>query len=101
MWKVKKAWYNFKMYKKIKTDLFWFVKEGAQFDLDDPSTRQMYVQHVLSRGKEGDIRELLRDIGIQGVKSAFEQCRRFIPVEIRNFWEDFFADHNSISKPAS
>ena len=86
------------MFKKTKLDLFWFLKKDAQLDLDDPRTRQIYVQQVLTRGHEADIRELLKDIGVDGVDQVFNDIKRYIPCEVRMFWEDFFADHHSFSK---
>ena len=67
-------------------------------DIDDPSTRQIYVQQVLSRGHEADIRELLRDIGVDGIHQVFDDLKRYVPAEVRMFWEDFFADHHVAPK---
>ena len=67
-------------------------------DIDDPSTRQIYVQQVISRGHEADIRELLKDIGVTGVRQVFDDIKRYIPAEVRLFWEDFFADHHPLSR---
>ena len=86
------------MLKKAKSHLFWFLKRDAEFDLDCPSTRQIYVQQVLSRGHEADIRELLKDIGVEGIRQVFDDLKRYIPTEVRMFWEDFFADHHSVPK---
>lgn len=33
--------------------LFWFLKDGVRFDLSDPSTLDMYVQQVITRGGRG------------------------------------------------
>ena len=84
------------MLKKVKLDLFWFLKRGAVLDLKRPGTRQMYVQQVLSHGREADIRELIKDIGPEGIKASFEEIKSFLPPEVRLFWEDFFADHHPI-----
>jgi hypothetical protein len=89
------------MLKKAKIELFWFLKKDAVFDLDDPKARQIYVQQVLSKGREDDIRELFRDIGREEVRIQFEQAKHFLPVEVRLFWENFFADHHTVSKHTS
>ncbi len=86
------------MLKKLKLNLFWFLKKDAVLDLERPGTRQMYVQQVLTRGHEADIRELLRDIGVEGLKVTFEDIKFFLPSAVRLFWEDFFVDYNPLPK---
>ena len=86
------------MLKKVTLDLFWFFKRGAVLDLKRPGTRHMYVQQVLSHGHEADIRELIKDIGLEDFKVSFEEIKSFLPPEVRLFWEDFFADHHPVSR---
>ena len=57
----------------------------------------MYVQQVLTRGHEVDIRELLTDISPEDFRTTFAEIKHFLPVEVRLFWEDFFADYYAIS----
>ena len=64
------------MFKKIKLNLFWFLRPGAQLDLDDLATRQTYAQQVLSRGREADVKELIKDIGLEGLRAEFERMKR-------------------------
>ncbi len=76
---------------KIKPDsrLFWFVKDGVEFDLDEPSHLQMFVQQVLTRGHTSDVKALLRTIDIARFRDVFPKIQRFLPLEVRCFWEDF------------
>lgn len=77
--------------KKIiaKTHLFWFLKEKTQLDLTEPSVRDMYVQQVITRGRTRDIRSLLKTVSLRELKESLQRLRRFIPREIREFWEDY------------
>lgn len=43
-----------------KKRLFWYLKEGQEFDLTNPAQVDMYVQQVLSRGRAEDVKEMLR-----------------------------------------
>ncbi|MBI3314665.1 MAG: hypothetical protein HYZ86_01810 [Candidatus Omnitrophica bacterium] len=79
--------------KKVKQSLFWFLKPDAVLDISSPGTRQMYVQQVLSCGRAEDIKELFKDIGPDQLRRSFEEMKRFLPKEVRMFWEDFFAGH--------
>ncbi len=85
--------YNFSMFKKVKHDLFWFLKPGAVLDISTEGTRQMYIQQVFTCGRAEDVRELLKSIQPQQLRQSFEQLKRFLPLHVRMFWEDFFADN--------
>jgi len=71
--------------------LFWFLKEGVKLDLSDPSTLDMYIQQVITRGKIEDIRTLFKNIGFAKFKEAFARLKSFLPEDIRRFWEDYIA----------
>lgn len=80
---------------KINADrrLFWFLKEGVSLDLSDPATLDMVIQQVMSRGGAGDVRALLKRIPPGQIRQPFERLKRFLPVEVGMFWEDFLAGH--------
>jgi len=73
--------------------LFWFLKEGIQLNLREPSVLDMYFQQVISRGKTEDIRVLLKTVKLKQIKDTLRRIRRFIPAEVRRFWEDLIADN--------
>ena len=51
--------------------LFWFLKEGIELDLDNPSTLDMYVQQILTRGRAKDVKFLLKTTGIKKFEESF------------------------------
>jgi len=73
--------------------LFWFLKEGIDLDLSDPSVLDMYVQQTITRGRTKDIKGLLRLIPIEQLQTVLERVGPFIPDEVRTFWEDFIGDN--------
>jgi hypothetical protein len=68
--------------------LFWYLKDDVELDLKDPFQLDMYVQQVLSHGKEEDIRKLMKMIEPDVFKKSFERIKRYLPKEVRSFWED-------------
>jgi len=80
---------------KLQVDprLFWFLKEGTTLNLDKPSDLDLYVQQVLSRGMSEDVTNLLRKVPNQSFRQSFLRVQRFLPGEVRKFWEDFLADY--------
>ena len=73
--------------------LFWFLKEGISLGLSDPFTLEMYLQQVITRGRMEDVRFLLKVTTREQRKSGLEKLKRFLPTEVRMFWEDFVAAH--------
>ena len=73
--------------------LFWFLKDNLPLDLSDPSTLEMYVQQVISKGTTQDVRHLLRNVEFKCFKQVFANIRHFLPWEVRTFWEDFIAGY--------
>lgn len=73
--------------------LFWFLREGVQLDLNEPSMADLYVQQVLSRGRADDVRQLLARLERPRFAESFQRVGRFLPVEVRAFWEDYLGDH--------
>jgi hypothetical protein len=72
--------------------LFWYLKEGVEIDLEDPSQLEMYVQQVFSHGNTEDIRKLVKMIDPQVLIKTFERIKRYLPKEVRSFWEDGFGN---------
>ena len=68
--------------------LFWFIKDGVELDLDNPSQRDMYVQQTLSNGKTEDIKSMLHILTVEAFHESFNRIKRFLPREIRRFWEE-------------
>jgi hypothetical protein len=68
--------------------LFWYLKDGVELDLEDPSQLDMYVQQVLSHGKTEDIGKLMKMIKPEVFKMSFERIKKYLPKEVRSFWED-------------
>ena len=73
--------------------LFWFLKEGVHLDLGEPSTLDMVVQQIFTRGNSGDIKQLLKSIPWNRVVESIRRVGPFLPLEVRWFWEDFIASH--------
>ena len=73
--------------------LFWFLKDGVSLDLSDPSILEMYFQQVAVRGRAEDVRILLKRVHPKQLRNALEPLKRFLPLEVRMFWEDFVASH--------
>lgn len=72
-----------------KRQLFWFLKENAQLDLTEPSVLDMYVRQIITCGRTQDVRALLKTVSLRELKESLQRLRRFIPREIRDFWEDY------------
>lgn len=84
---------------KLQVDqrLFWFLKEGMTLDLDKPSDLDLYIQQVLSRGRSEDVTRLLQNVPAQHFRQSFLRVNRFLPDEVRRFWEDFLHDYHGDS----
>jgi hypothetical protein len=68
--------------------LFWYLKDDVEFDLEDSSQLDMYVQQILSHGKAEDIKKLVKLIEPEVFKNSFERIKKYLPREVRSFWED-------------
>jgi glutaminase len=78
--------------------LFWFLKEKTELNLDNPSTLDMYVQQVVSRGKTADVKKLLKTVDLQKFQESLHRLNRFLSFEIRKFWEDYFGNPDFAAK---
>ena len=81
--------------------LFWFVKEGTEFDLSKENDIDMYIQQILTRGRTSDVKNLLKIINPSDFVKSFERIKIFLPKEVRMFWEDWLEDINNPAKKAS
>ncbi|MFW6129427.1 MAG: hypothetical protein ACOC6P_04200 [Candidatus Aminicenantaceae bacterium] len=68
--------------------LFWYLKDDAKLNLEDPSQLDMFVQQVLSHGNAEDIRKLIKMIKPEVLKKSFDRIKRYLPKEVKLFWED-------------
>lgn len=78
--------------------LFWFLKDNARLKLNTPSEMDAYVQQVLTHGKTNDIKTLLKTIKPLQFRESFQRLSRFLPLEVRKFWEDFIGNIISSAK---
>lgn len=70
--------------------LFWYFRDGAELDLNEPWARLVYVKEVLSKGREWDIKELFGLIREDEFKKIFQEIKRHLPKKIKNLWEGYF-----------
>jgi len=68
--------------------LFWFLKDNIKLDLSNPSVLDMYIQQVIMYGRAEDISALFSKINLSQFKNAFMRLSRFLPFEVKKFWED-------------
>ncbi|TRZ95047.1 hypothetical protein D4R78_04975 [bacterium] len=68
--------------------LFWFLKDNIKLDLSNTSVLDMYIQQVIMYGRVEDISVLFSKINFSQFKNAFMRLSRFLPLEVRKFWED-------------
>ena len=73
--------------------LFWFLKDKVKLDLSDPAVLDIYIQQVMTYGRAKDIKTLFSRVGLAQFKNAFRRVSRFLPFEVRKFWEDAIGDN--------
>jgi len=81
--------------------LFWFFKNKTKINLDNPADLDTYLQQVLTHGKTNDIKQLLKRVKPLKFQEAFERTKKFLPLEVKMFWEDFIGSSNFTTKRAS
>jgi len=69
--------------------LFWFIKDGEQLNLNEPSELDMYVQQVITRGGTEDVKGLLKSVDFKRLTESFKRIENFLHDGVRGFWEDF------------
>lgn len=82
----------------VEKRLFWYLKNGIELDLENPSHVDMYVQQVLSHGKADDIKKMMKMLTPEVFKESFERIKSFLPREVRLFWEDGLGDTGKYPK---
>lgn len=82
----------------LEKRLFWYLKDGTELDLGNPSHIDMYVQQILSHGKAEDIRKMLGILTTEAFRESFRRIKRFLPKEVRKFWENGLGDTGEDSK---
>ncbi|OGB86915.1 hypothetical protein A3H38_00240 [candidate division WOR-1 bacterium RIFCSPLOWO2_02_FULL_46_20] len=78
--------------------LFWFFKNKTKINLDNPADLDTYLQQVLTHGKTNDIKQLLKRVKPLKFQEAFERTKKFLPLEVKMFWEDFIGNNYSAAK---
>lgn len=78
--------------------LFWFLKEGVEFDLSNKTQLDMYIQQSLSRGKTSDVKKLLDIVKTSDFIESLNRIKDFLPREVKKLWEEWLADINGSSK---
>ena len=78
--------------------LFWFLKEGTELDLSNETHLEMYIQQILTRGRTSDIRLLFEIIKPEDFIESFNHIKKYLPQEVRKFWEEGLGDINRPSK---
>jgi len=81
-----------------KKYLFWFIPEGTKVDLDKDDQLDTYTQQVFTHGQAKDVKEFLKIVDGSRIKSSFGRINRFLPFEIKKFWEDFIGNNFFSSK---
>lgn len=84
---------------KITADkrLFWFLRDGVEFDMSDREHRDIYIQQVLSKGKSSDVKRLFAIVKKPDFMDSLNRIKRFLPKEVRGFWEDALGNTNTPS----
>ncbi len=78
----------------VEKRLFWFLKENAELDLSKKSCLDMYIQHILSRGKASDVKRLLKLINTHDFIESLSRIKKFLPHEVKRFWEEWLGNIN-------
>ena len=81
------------MDKDTQQRLFWFIRPDASLDFSDPAMLETYVQQVITRGQTRDIRRMLEEVPSESLKKLIYKIKRFLPAEVRGFWENFFGNN--------
>jgi hypothetical protein len=77
----------------LEKRLFWYLKEGTELNLKNPSHIDMYVQQVLSHGRAEDIKRMIKTVLPKEVlRESFQRIKGFLPKEVRTFWEKGLGD---------
>lgn len=75
--------------------LFWFLQDGTELNMEKPEHIDLYIQQTLSYGSLKDIKELFHIISLNTFWESFERIKKFLPLPIRKFWEEYHGDIKS------
>ena len=78
---------------KLNSRLFWFAPGLTRWDLSNPAMLRTVVQQVLTHGRMEEVRMLLNQLPRSQFQNCFEKLKRFLPNNVRTFWEAYFGDH--------
>jgi len=73
----------------VEKRLFWFLKENAELDLSKNTCLDMYIQHILSRGRTSDVKRLLKLVDTSDFIESLSRIKKFLPQEVKRFWEEW------------
>ena len=76
----------------VEKRLFWFLREGTEFDLSNKAHLDMFVQQTLSKGKISDIKKLFEMVAHADFIESFSRVNSFLPKEVRKFWEEWLGN---------
>ncbi len=82
----------------IDKRLFWYLKDKVEFDLENPSHVDMYVQQVLSYGRANDVKKMIKMISFETFEKSFLRIKNFLPKEVKRFWEKGLGNTGEDSK---
>lgn len=82
----------------IERRLFWFLKEGVKLDVSNKTDLDLYIQQIISRGKIYDVKKLFDTLSLTDFIDSFNRIKRFLPEEVKGFWEEFIGDINQSTK---
>jgi hypothetical protein len=83
---------------RVDNRLFWFLKEDTELDLSNKAHLDLYVQQILSRGRLTDVQRLFERVERRDLMESFSRLKRFLPKEVRKFWEEWLGDLDKASK---
>ncbi len=82
----------------IQERLFWYLKPGTKLDLSSRTQLDLYIQQVLTRGRTGDVKRLLKMVDVNNFIESFGRIKKFLPKEVKNFWEEWIGDIDESTK---
>jgi hypothetical protein len=83
---------------KVDNRLFWFLKEDTELDLSNKAQLDLFVQQTLSRGRVADVKRLFRIVERRDVIESVNRLNKFLPKEVRKFWEEWLGDLDKSAK---
>jgi len=82
----------------VEKRLFWFLREGTELDLSNKTHLDMYIQQTLSKGRTSDVKKLLKEVKPRDFVESFGRIKRFLPKEVRAFWDEWLGNLDQSTK---